>query len=184
MDPKTPLNTCPPPQSATPPPPYDGASSSNPGFCPAAFHERQANRLPGGGMKAASYYEPCSTCGLQCGNLIPGSYKGGWPEWVDPSVNFRWESHVAPKDYDEEKAMGMGMGAGEGKEGRANEELLGCWICWEYEDKWIQPMRYEEWYLHLKTHFKADGYVVCRGVKGAMQRRRNCTFTKCPKIHS
>jgi len=118
-------------------------------------------------MTAEEYFAPCKACSLVCGDQIPANYQNGWPEWVDPSVNFRWESHT-----------GMAVINGEKK------ELLGCWICWEFERKWMKPMLTDEWYGHTRNHFKVDGYVVCKGKKGGMQRRRNCTVPLCQKIHS
>jgi hypothetical protein len=154
-----------------PPPPYKTESSiyHNPGFCEFAFRERQANREPGGGMTASQYFSPCKSCSFLCGDEIPASYKTNWPEWVDPSVNFRWESHVASK---------------EPMLGGLHGELLGCWICWEYEQSWVKPMVPEDWYAHMRKHFKVDGYRICKGKTGAMQRRRNCGVRHCPKIHS
>lgn len=118
-------------------------------------------------MAASEYYLPCQACSVVCGSNIPISYKTGWMDWVDPSVNFRWESHTGTATIDGEK-----------------KELLGCWICWEYDGKWVKPMFVEEWYLHLRKHFRTDGYRVCKGKVGAMQRRRNCMVGNCPKIHS
>lgn len=120
-------------------------------------------------MKAAEYFSSCKSCSFLCGDEIPASYKTGWPEWVDPSVNFRWESHVASK---------------EPMLGGLHGELLGCWICWEYEQTWVKPMVPEDWYAHMRQHFKVDGYRICKGKMGAMQRRRNCRVEHCPKIHS
>jgi hypothetical protein len=65
-----------------------------------------------------------------------------------------------------------------------HRELLGCWICWEYEEKWVEPMLQDDWYAHMRKHFLVDGYRVCKGKTGAMQRRRNCEVARCPKIHS
>jgi hypothetical protein len=150
-----------------PPPPYVAdLSVTNPGFCAEAFRERQSNRIPGGGRTAAEYSQPCKACSVVCGDQIPGTFYNNWPEWVDPSVNFRWESHTGIAAINGEK-----------------KELLGCWICWEYEQKWVKPMLAEEWYEHTKKHFKGDGYRVCKGKKGGMQRRRNCAVIGCPKIH-
>ena len=160
----------PTPTTDDPPPPYIADTQPvNPGFCDLAFRERQANRVPGGGMTAPQYYAPCKSCSFICGDEIPRAYKAGWPEWVDPSVNFRWESHVAMK----EPVLGGLHG-----------EMLGCWICWEYEQVWVKPMLPEDWYAHMRKHFKVDGYRSCRGRRGAMQRRRNCAVKYCPKIHS
>lgn len=156
--------------SDEPPPPYLAASSTsitNPGFCDLAFRERYNNRLPGGGMHSSQYPLPCEDCGFVCGDKIPSTYKIGWHDWVDPSVNFRWESHT-----------GSAMVNGEKK------ELLGCWICWEFDGNWQKPMFAEEWYTHIRKHFKVDGYMICKGKVGAMQRRRNCAVLNCPKIHS
>jgi len=153
-----------------PPPPYLPSSSTpvtNPGFCDLAFKERHDNRVPGGGMPSSQYALPCKACGFHCGDEIPPAYKSGWHESVDPSINYRWESHT-----------GSAMVNGERK------ELLSCWICWEYDGKWQKPMFVEEWYMHLRKHFKTDGYMVCKGKVGAMQRRRNCGVLNCPKIHS
>ena len=148
------------------PPPYSNDSHPiNPGFCDAAFSEREANLRPKEGMPSEQYYKPCKQCGLVCGDYIPASYKSGWPQWVDPSVNFRWESHIAVNATD-------------------HRELLGCWICWEYEQTWAKPMLQDSWYAHMRKHFLVDGYRVCKGKTGAMQRRRNCEFVRCPKIHS
>jgi len=161
-----------PPTTDDPPPPYKSEASlyhHNPGFCESAFRERQANGVPGGGMTASQYFAPCKTCSFLCGDEIPAAYKAGWPEWVDPSVNFRWEAHVA---------------SGEPMLGGLHGELLGCWICWEYEQAWVKPMVPEDWYAHMRRHFKVDGYRICKGKTGAMQRRRNCGARHCPKIHS
>jgi len=151
------------------PPPYiaDSGTIVNPGFCELSWRERQDNRVPGGGMTADQYFAPCKACGLVCGDHIPAAYKAGWLDWVDPSVNFRWESHT-----------GVAVINGEKK------ELLSCWICWEYDHTWVKPMLPDEWYLHMRKHFKVDGYRPCKGAAGAMQRRRNCSLTTCPKIHS
>jgi hypothetical protein len=154
-----------------PPPPYKTETplNDNPGFCEFAFRERQANSVPGGGMIARQYFSPCKSCSYLCGDEIPTSYRTNWPEWVDPSVNFRWESHVASK---------------EPMLGGLHGELLGCWICWEYDQNWVKPMVPEDWYAHMRQHFKVDGYRICKGKTGAMQRRRNCGLRHCPKIHS
>ena len=153
--------------SVEPPPPYSDESylPVNPGFCDLAWRERQANQRPKEGMSSEQYYKACKDCGLVCGDYIPGSYKAGWPQWVDPSVNFRWESHIAATPTE-------------------HRELLGCWICWEYEQKWVKPMLQDDWYAHMRKHFLVDGYRVCKGKTGAMQRRRNCEVGRCPKIHS
>lgn len=149
-------------ESAYPPPPYDTKTSlSNPGFCPYAYAERQANREPGGGMPSAAYSLPCKGCHLTVGSIIPVSYKYGWKDAVDPSLNFRWESHI------------QGVG-----------EFLGCWICWENEQKWAGAMRPQDWYTHMRNHFRNDRYQPCRSEKGIMQRRRNCANDKCGRIHS
>jgi len=157
-----------------PPPPYSPSSKnhpstttslSNPGFCPLAFTERQANRVPGGGLPSSTYLLPCASCSLTIGSTIPASYKLGWKDWVDPSLNFRWESHVP--QLETEKG-----------------ELLGCWICWENEGTWVRPMEPEDWYTHMRNHFRNDRYMVCRGQKGMMQRRRNCPVKECARIHS
>lgn len=158
----------PPMISDDPPPPYHDPNSSgpsNPGFCELAFRERQENKIPCGGMTAAQYFAPCKACSFTCGDHIPSVYKTGWLDWVDPSVNFRWESHVARPD-------------------KRGEEMLGCWICWEYDQKWVEPMAPEEWYKHMRKHFFVEGYRICRAKTGAMQRRRNCSVRSCPKIHS
>jgi hypothetical protein len=153
-----------------PPPPYNPlCEPTNPGFCEFAFRERLANRVPGGGMKAAQYFEPCKGCSFLCGDEIPAAYHANWRESVDPSVNFRWESHVAIK----EPVLGGLRG-----------EMLGCWICWEYEQVWVKPMVPEDWYMHMRKHFRVHGYRGCRGKTGAIQRRRNCKSGYCPKIHS
>jgi hypothetical protein len=163
--------TCVPTTTEEPPPPYKTETSRyhNPGFCEFAFRERQANSVPGCGMTASQYFSPCKSCSFLCGDEIPASYKTSWPEWVDPSVNFRWESHVASK---------------EPMLGGLHGELLGCWICWEYDQTWVKPMVPEDWYAHMRQHFKVDGYRICKGKTGAMQRRRNCELRHCPKIHS
>ncbi len=155
-----------------PPPPYDASSATNPGFCELAFRERQDNRIPGGGMPSAQYFAPCKACSFVCGDKIPPVYKTGWLDWIDPSVNFRWESHVAVEKGEKDG----------GSETRV--ELLGCWICWEYEQNWVTPMVPEEWYKHMRRHFFVEGYRICKGRTGAMQRRRNCEVGHCPKIHS
>ncbi|KAI9049660.1 hypothetical protein LZ554_006685 [Drepanopeziza brunnea f. sp. 'monogermtubi'] len=163
-----------------PPPPYMASTlAPNPGFCELAFRERHDNKIAGGGMLAVQYFAPCKACGFQCGDEIPAVYKQGWLDWIDPSVNFRWESHVA-----------VGA-AGELKKDHGNEdgngtpEMLGCWICWEYEHVWKEPMVVEEWYKHMRRHFFVEGYRICKGKTGAMQRRRNCEVVgHCPKIHS
>ncbi|KAG0648483.1 hypothetical protein D0Z07_5252 [Hyphodiscus hymeniophilus] len=110
------------------PPPYSNSRylPVNPGFCNQAWEERQANQRPKEGMPSDQYYKPCKGCGLVCGDYIPASYKAGWPKWVDPSVNFRWESHIAASSTE-------------------LKELLGCWICWEYEEAWIMPMVQDDW---------------------------------------
>ena len=85
-------------------------------------------------------------------------------------MNFRWESHVAVNTV----------------EGGTKREFLGCWICWEFEEKWVRPMESEEWYAHLRAHFK-EGFRACvaeREGRSVMQRRRNCAVRGCPKIHS
>lgn len=152
-----------------PPPPYGPDSSINPGFCEYAFRERVANRVPGGGMTGEQYFSPCKGCSFLCGDEIPSTYKTAWPEWIDPSVNFRWESHIAVK----EPMLGGLRG-----------EMLSCWICWEYEQTWVKPMVPEDWYAHMRKHFRVDGYRSCKGKTGAMQRRRNCRIRHCPKLHS
>jgi len=119
-------------------------------------------------MSAADYFKPCQACGFVCGDEIPAVYKTGWLDWVDPSVNFRWESHVAR----------------EKKEGESRREMLSCWICWEYDNKWVEPMGVNEWYKHMRRHFFVEGYRMCKGKTGAMQRRRNCELKNCPKMHS
>jgi hypothetical protein len=127
-------------------------------------------------MSSGQYFTPCKACSFVCGDEIPAVYKQGWLDWIDPSVNFRWESHVAaPRG---EKG-GSGPGVGD-----VGGELLGCWICWEFEQKWMEPMGPAEWYKHLRRHFFVEGYRICKGRTGAMQRRRNCEVGHCPKIHS
>merc|ERR1711964_488934 len=69
---------------------------------------------------------------------------------IDPSVNFRWESHVAANK--EKDALEEGQ-----------RELLGCWICWEYDQKWIEPMVPNEWYKHMRRHFFVRGIGYVRG---------------------
>lgn len=64
------------------------------------------------------------------------------------------------------------------------EEKLSCWICWEYEEEFQEPMSSEEWYIHMRGHFRDDGFRVCIGKTAGMQRRRNCRVKNCPKIHS
>lgn len=123
-------------------------------------------------MPSAQYFAPCKACSFVCGDEIPPVYRTGWLDWIDPSVNFRWESHVAV-----DKAENDGEAEGRG-------ELLGCWICWEYEQTWVKPMVPEEWYKHMRRHFFVEGYRICKGKTGAMQRRRNCEVGHCPKIHS
>ncbi|KAG9231304.1 hypothetical protein BJ875DRAFT_469887 [Amylocarpus encephaloides] len=185
-----------------PPPPYTPSSaapihtsSTNPGFCPLAFSERHANKTPGGGMTAAQYFAPCPACGTVVQDAIPGTYKEGWRDWVDPSVNFRWESHVPPplpgskgEMVRKPKAARMSDAADldleRGLDEGEREERLGCWICWEYEQKWEDPMGPEVWYAHMRKHFRNDGFRVCVGKTGGMQRRRNCGVKECPKIHS
>lgn len=155
-----------------PPPPYNASFlPTNPGFCELAFRERHDNKIPGGGMPAAQYFAPCKACWFQCGDEIPAAYKQGWLDWTDPSVNFRWESHVA-------------VGNAEKDNGESPAEMLGCWICWEYEQIWRKPMGVDEWYKHMRQHFFVEGYRICKGKSGAMQRRRNCKVGHCPKIHS
>jgi len=148
-----------------PPPPYapDTSPLRNPGFCELAFQERLANRKPGGGMTASEYFAPCKSCSVVCGDEISPAYKFGWLDWVDPSLNFRWESHVCSEK---------------------GQEQLGCWICWEYEQNWIEPMGPAAWYKHMRKHFFVEGYRICKGKTGGMQRRRNCGVKHCPKIHS
>ncbi|KAH8682871.1 hypothetical protein BGZ60DRAFT_398863 [Tricladium varicosporioides] len=198
-----------------PPPPYTPTpSATNPGFCPLAFSERHANRTPGGGLTAAQYFAPCALCGTQISDTIPGIYKEGW-KWVDPSVNFRWESHLPPNSamatystvpsttpgkQPEMSEVGRSLAAaalssergkldydvdlekGEGSQG--GNERLSCWICWEYEEKFVGGMGVDEWYVHLRGHFRDEGFRICRGKTGGMQRRRNCVVKGCPKIHS
>jgi hypothetical protein len=125
-------------------------------------------------MTALQYFTPCAACGASISDMIPASYKTGWADWVDPSVNFRWESHVAVNTV----------------EGGTKREFLGCWICWEFENKWVRPMESEEWYAHLRGHFR-EGFRACtrepkekEAGRRVMQRRRNCTVGGCPKIHS
>jgi hypothetical protein len=146
-----------------------GASPSNlsvnPGFCELAWRERQANQRPRGGMLRKQYTKPCRDCGLVCGTSLPASYTEGWKQYVDPSLNFRWESHIAVTPTE-------------------HEELLGCWICWEYQGTWVTPMLEDDWYAHMRNHFRNDGYRACTGRRGAMQRRRNCEVASCQKIHS
>jgi len=156
-----------PKADSTAPPPYsaDAHLPYNPGFCAQGHLERLANQRPKEGMPSSQYYKACKGCGLVCGDYIPASYKAAWPQWVDPSVNFRWESHIAATPTE-------------------HRELLGCWICWEYEQTWAKPMLQDEWYAHMRRHFLVDGYRVCKGRTGAMQRRRNCEVVRCPKIHS
>ncbi|CZS93018.1 uncharacterized protein RAG0_03500 [Rhynchosporium agropyri] len=162
-----------PSTSDEPPPPYDPSIlPPNPGFCELAFRERLDNRIPGGGMSSAQYFAPCKSCGIVCGDEIPPVYKNGWLDWIDPSVNFRWESHVAIKKGEKDDIE------------ERRRELLGCWICWEYEQVWREPMEVQEWYKHMRRHFFVEGYRICTGKTGAMQRRRNCRLGSCPKIHS
>jgi len=120
-------------------------------------------------MPGSQYFEPCKGCSFLCSNEIPSVYKTGWYNWIDPSVNFRWESHVAVK---------------EPMLGGLHGEMLSCHICWEYDQKWVKPMMVDDWYMHMRRHFRVDGYRSCRGKNGAMQRRRNCGVRHCPKIHS
>lgn len=151
-----------------PPPPYHESAPTNPGFCELAFRERHENTIPKGGMTAAEYFLPCKACGFVCGDEIPQIYKQGWLDWTDPSVNFRWESHVCV----------------EKKEGEPRKEMFSCWICWEFEQKWVEPMGVFQWYKHIRRHFFVEGYRICKGKTGAMRRRRNCELKSCPKIHS
>ena len=164
---QSPLYTSTPTPDEPPPPPYSDESylPVNPGFCEQAWRERKANQRPKEGMPSEQYSKPCEACGLVCGDYIPSLYMAGWPNWVDPSVNFRWESHIAANSSEQ-------------------RELLGCWICWEYEQTWAKPMLQDDWYAHMRKHFLVEGYRVCKGKTGAMQRRRNCEATRCPKIHS
>ncbi len=149
------------------PPPYTNDLSppqlTNPGFCDLAFKERLANSVPGGGMTATEYFARCKSCSVIVGNAIPASYKRGWLDWVDCSLNFRWESHICSEKGREE---------------------LGCWICWEYDQKWLGGMTVDTWYKHMRRHFFVEGYRICKGKTGGMQRRRNCNVKHCPKIHS
>jgi hypothetical protein len=143
-------------------------------------------------MTASQYYAPCPACGVVVGDEIPAGYKEGW-RWVDPSVNFRWESHIAAspnttakgKREMVEKGNGNELDLEKGEGTREGEgENLSCWICWEYEEKFVEPMGVEEWYLHIRNHFRNEGFRVCVGKTGGMQRRRNCGVKSCPKIHS
>ncbi|CAG8959584.1 hypothetical protein HYFRA_00001486 [Hymenoscyphus fraxineus] len=185
LPPSAPLTDEPPPPPYTTAPSLQvsaaaSASAPNPGFCILAFSERHANRTPGGGMTAAQYFAPCPACGTVVNDEIPGTYKESWREWVDPSVNFRWESHVAPSaNAARENAEKVKAG-----EELVSVERLACWICWEYEERWVGLMAPEEWYLHQRRHFKDEGFRVCVGKTGGMQRRRNCMVKNCPKIHS
>jgi hypothetical protein len=140
-------------------------------------------------MTASQYYAPCPACGAVVGDEITAGYKEGW-RWIDPSVNFRWESHLPKttrKGNQEMAEKGSGnevdLETGEATR-RGDGESLSCWICWEYEEKFVEPMGAEDWYLHMKKHFKDDGFRICVGKTGGMQRRRNCGVSSCPKIHS
>lgn len=169
-----------------PPPPYNDPSEKNPGFCQNAFRERQENKLPGGGMTAREYFAPCTACGYRSRDdfAIPASYKNGWLDWVDPSVNFRWESHVCSNSTDsqsDEKKEEVAEQAGRW----SGREQLACWICWEFDNKWTGGMDTKNWYTHMRRHFFVEGYRICKGAKGGMQRRRNCGVgAGCPKVHS
>lgn len=149
-----------------PPPPYTTDLSSkppNPGFCDLAYEERLANKLPNGGMTASEYFLPCKSCSVVVGDQIPALYKRGWLDWVDCSLNFRWESHICSEK---------------------RQERYGCWICWDYDQKFCEPMNVDTWYKHMRRHFFVEGYRICKGKTGGMQRRRNCARKDCPKIHS
>ncbi|TVY41698.1 hypothetical protein LSUB1_G003165 [Lachnellula subtilissima] len=126
-------------ETELPPPPYAPAPlprTQNPGFCQHAFSERNANTMPGGGRTGSQYFEPC-TCGFVVSDSIPASYKEGWPGWIDPSVNYRWESHIPPSNptFASNKKLDLEEGGG---------ERLGCWICYEYDGVWKGGMGVEE----------------------------------------
>ncbi len=143
-------------------------------------------------MPSAGYFKACEACGYKCddGFALPLAYKTGWIDGVDPSVNFRWESHISATPTGQKadvKGDANGYvngGALEKGEMGNGKEKLGCWICWEYDNKWIGGMESEEWYKHMRRHFFVEGYRICKGKTGGMQRRRNCGVVTCPKIHS
>jgi len=84
-------------------------------------------------------------------------------------VNCRWESHVASK---------------EPMLGGLHGELLGCWICWEYDQNWVKPMVPEDWVCAYETTFKVDGYRICKGKRGGDAEEAELWVKHCPKIHS
>jgi hypothetical protein len=86
----------------------------NPGFCPGARKLRQIN-------KATLYAGPfaiCVTCGLKSAPYVPDSYPANGPP---VNLYFKFANHVPLKTRDK-------------------TERRSFVICWEYEEKWVEPM--------------------------------------------
>ncbi|TVY27093.1 hypothetical protein LHYA1_G003141 [Lachnellula hyalina] len=119
-------------ETELPPPPYAPASlprTQNPGFCAHAFSERAANSVPGGGRTGTQYFEACP-CGFIVSDSIPASYKEGWPGWIDPSVNYRWESHLPPSNFTStstsSKKLDLEEGGGRDWAAGSALSMMGC----------------------------------------------------------
>jgi hypothetical protein len=53
----------------------------------------------------------------------------------------------------------------------------------EFEKKEIQIMMYETWLEHVSRHLERDGYQICKGADGIMQRRKDSSIRNCKRIH-
>jgi hypothetical protein len=51
-----------------------------------------------------------------------------------------------------------------------------CLLCWEDKRIWVEPMKAEAWGVHMRKHFKEDGYQVCKKPGTQLMQSRNA----CP----
>jgi hypothetical protein len=164
---RTPISSllaCLRPKPPTPPTPKKTLSlrlkhllGLNPGFCPGALRLRRLpfHRLPSDGK--------CTYCGLVIDNKYPRSYTTGYTNYPKFSREFIFESHVCCKTRDV-------------------TEWRGCLICWEYEGRWISLGK-EEWGKHVRRHFEKEGYWICKGEGGEMNRTWGCKAVRCKGVH-
>lgn len=62
-------------------------------------------------------------------------------------------------------------------------EKRGCILCWEDKGVVVEAMGVEEWGVHMRAHFKDEGYWVCGGEGECMQPRGGCRVEKCRGVH-
>jgi hypothetical protein len=112
--------------------PFHSLLALTPGFYPGARKLLQIN-------KTTLYFSSlaiCLSCGLKSTPYVPDLYPGDGPPI---SQHFEFENHVPLKTRNKIKRRS-------------------CIICWEYEEKWVEPMGVEERGAHVRRHIEVDGY--------------------------